>query len=72
MSLPKQLALTSLKCSFVDRCVPAYLFFQDGVEKGYNTEPGIEPVAEKYPPWRGHHIRVSIDETRAITGVEKL
>lgn len=58
--------------SFVDRYIPGYLFFADGVEKGFNTESGAEPVPEKYPPWRGGHLRVTIDENRAITKVENV
>ncbi|KAG8920996.1 THO complex subunit 2 [Tulasnella sp. 417] len=52
--------------------IPGYIFFADGMEKGYNTDSGIEPVLEKFPPWRGHHLRVMIDKNRAITKTENL
>ncbi|KIO25999.1 hypothetical protein M407DRAFT_205324 [Tulasnella calospora MUT 4182] len=58
--------------AFVDRYIPGYIFFADGVEKGYNTEIGVEPVLGKFPPWRGHHLRVTIGEQRNVTKVEKL
>ncbi|KAG8989635.1 hypothetical protein FRB90_002149 [Tulasnella sp. 427] len=58
--------------AFIDRYIPSYLYFADGLENGFNTDPGVEPVSEKYPPWRGHHLRVTIDENRDITKTEKL
>lgn len=64
--------LDSHHSSFVDRYIPGYLFFSNGVEKGYNTQSGVEPVPEKYPPWRGRNLRVTIDENRAVTKVEKI
>lgn len=49
---------------FVDRYIPGYVFFGDGVTRGYMHDSGIEA-----PPWSGNGLQIQIDENRDILGV---
>ncbi|KAG8967554.1 hypothetical protein FRC03_009807 [Tulasnella sp. 419] len=53
---------------FVDRYIPGYVFFADGVEKGYNTgEDEAVYQVDKYPPWKGRLLRITVNENREVT-----
>ncbi|KIK67499.1 hypothetical protein GYMLUDRAFT_37631 [Collybiopsis luxurians FD-317 M1] len=48
---------------FVDRYIPGYVFFADGIFKGYGD-------GEDLPRWLGKSLRISINEKRDVTAVE--
>ncbi|KAM5542979.1 hypothetical protein V8D89_003363 [Ganoderma adspersum] len=48
--------------AFVDRYIPGYVFFGDGVTEGYDETSG----QRKVPPWIGHGLRVQIGEDREV------
>ncbi|KAI0629018.1 P-loop containing nucleoside triphosphate hydrolase protein [Trametes polyzona] len=50
--------------SFVDRYIPGYVFFGDGVTEGYEEAPGRRVL----PPWLGHGLRLRIGENREVLG----
>ncbi|KAI0827920.1 P-loop containing nucleoside triphosphate hydrolase protein [Trametes gibbosa] len=50
---------------FVDRYIPGYVFFGDGVTNGYEQLPGRRTL----PPWSGHGLCVQIDENRDVVHV---
>ncbi|KAI0368973.1 P-loop containing nucleoside triphosphate hydrolase protein [Pilatotrama ljubarskyi] len=52
---------------FVDRYIPGYVFFGDGVVEGYEEAPGKKVT----PPWSGHGLRIQIGETREVVEVSK-
>lgn len=52
-------------CSFVDRYIPGYVFFGDGV-----TEGGVDSGGEeRRPPWLQRGQRIEIDENREVVSV---
>jgi len=54
---------------FIDRYIPGYIFFGDGVVRGYGTgKEGIRVGSEKFgrPPWSGRGLRVTLDEKREV------
>lgn len=51
--------------SFVDRYIPGYVFFGDGVTEGGYGSDG----QKKLPPWRGHSLKVQINESREVVEV---
>ncbi|KAE9411595.1 P-loop containing nucleoside triphosphate hydrolase protein [Gymnopus androsaceus JB14] len=51
---------------FVDRYIPGYVFFGDGVFKGYDREDG-----SVVPRWLGRSLRISIDKKREVVAVQK-
>ncbi|KAF8908047.1 hypothetical protein CPB85DRAFT_1223056 [Mucidula mucida] len=53
---------------FVDRYIPGYVFFGDGVTDGYIDGDGTHHA----PPWSGQGIRILIDEHREVVGVGEL
>ncbi|EPQ55098.1 P-loop containing nucleoside triphosphate hydrolase protein [Gloeophyllum trabeum ATCC 11539] len=53
--------------AFVDRYIPGYVFFQDGVTEGYLNPATGERVA---PQWVGKGLRVLIGEERQVVGTE--
>ncbi|OCH86087.1 P-loop containing nucleoside triphosphate hydrolase protein [Obba rivulosa] len=53
--------------AFVDRYIPGYVFFGDGVSDGYVDANG----ERKLPPWCGHGLRIQIGENREVVNVEK-
>ncbi|KAF8526053.1 P-loop containing nucleoside triphosphate hydrolase protein [Hysterangium stoloniferum] len=48
--------------SFVDRYIPGYVFFSEGVRKG--------GLREGPPSWQGQGLAVTIDEDRQVVGTE--
>lgn len=57
---------------FIDRYIPGYIFFSDGIESGYNTTPGGDEDANGIgPPWKGSLLRITIDDERAVIHVER-
>lgn len=51
--------------AFVDRYIPGYVFFGDGV-----TEGGVDLGGEtRRPPWLQRGQRIEIDENREVVGV---
>ncbi|KAH9856000.1 P-loop containing nucleoside triphosphate hydrolase protein [Lenzites betulinus] len=50
---------------FVDRYIPGYLFFGDGVTGGYELVPGRRTL----PPWSDHGLCVKIGENREVVHV---
>ena len=53
--------------SFVDRYIPGYVFFGDGVTEGYEDESG----QRRLPPWSGRAARIVIGEKRELLRVER-
>ena len=51
----------------MDRYIPGYVFFGDGVTEGYDETPG----QRKVPPWIGHGLRVQIGEDREVLSTSK-
>lgn len=51
--------------------MPGYFFFSKGMELGYN-QASEEKVPRKFPPWKGRHLRVTIDENRDVISYENL
>ena len=55
-----------LSYSFIDRYIPGYVFFGDGVTKGFEDDKGVT-----HPPrWLGSGLKVSIDENRELVSTE--
>ncbi|RDX49297.1 P-loop containing nucleoside triphosphate hydrolase protein [Lentinus brumalis] len=52
--------------SFVDRYIPGYVFFGNGVTDGYEETPG----ARKLPPWSGRALCIVIGEYRELIRAE--
>ena len=46
----------------MDRYIPGYVFFSDGIERGYVDKSG----SEKQPSWKGNGLKVIIDENREL------
>ncbi|EIN06685.1 P-loop containing nucleoside triphosphate hydrolase protein [Punctularia strigosozonata HHB-11173 SS5] len=53
--------------AFVDRYIPGYVFFSDGVTNGMLLPDG----SRQPPPWKGRGLRITIGETRELVNVEK-
>ncbi|KAI0790590.1 P-loop containing nucleoside triphosphate hydrolase protein [Abortiporus biennis] len=51
--------------SFIDRYIPGYVFFGDGVTQGRLSED----ESRQYPPWKGRGLRIEINEDREIVEV---
>ncbi|KAH8087829.1 P-loop containing nucleoside triphosphate hydrolase protein [Cristinia sonorae] len=49
--------------AFIDRYIPGYVFFGDGVTKGALLEDGTRHL----PPWVGNSLQIQIDENREVT-----
>lgn len=69
----KQCVLTSLAhsstshvVSFVDRYIPGYVFFGEGVSKPFEMQGDV-----KHPPWLGNGLRLVIGEERELVAVEE-
>jgi len=54
--------------AFVDRYIPGYVFFGGGVQKGYQSRTAGTAVL---PPWSGRGLKITIDEHRQVTNMEK-
>ncbi|TBU31140.1 P-loop containing nucleoside triphosphate hydrolase protein [Dichomitus squalens] len=52
--------------AFVDRYIPGYVFFGDGVTEGFEESPGHR----KLPPWIGRGLRIQIGESREVLRVD--
>ncbi|KAI5115758.1 hypothetical protein M0805_005748 [Coniferiporia weirii] len=52
--------------TFVDRYIPGYAFFLDGIEHGYVDKSG----SRQLPTWLGNGLKVSIDENRGLLSVD--
>lgn len=52
---------------FVDRYIPGYVFFGDGVVIGGKADDGT-PCS---PPWLGNGLRIQIGETREVLNVDQ-
>ncbi|EJD08061.1 P-loop containing nucleoside triphosphate hydrolase protein [Fomitiporia mediterranea MF3/22] len=53
--------------TFVDRYIPGYVFFADGIEHGYVGASGVRHA----PRWLGNGLKVAIDEERNLVSVDK-
>lgn len=54
-------------CSrFIDRYIPGYVFFSDGIESGHTDRSGLKQL----PKWTGKGLKVSIDENRDLVSVD--
>ena len=51
----------------MDRYIPGYVFFGDGVTDGYKEPDG----QRKLPPWIGRGLRIQIGESREVLNVDK-
>lgn len=51
---------------FVDRYIPGYVFFGDGVTDGYEETSGTR----KLPPWSGRALRIVIGKNRELLRAE--
>ena len=66
---PASFALIMLQPTFtrfVDRYIPGYVFFGDGVTEGYEESPG----RRKLPPWSGRAMRIVIGKSREVIRCE--
>ncbi|KAI0653513.1 P-loop containing nucleoside triphosphate hydrolase protein [Cubamyces menziesii] len=52
---------------FVDRYIPGYVFFGDGVVSGHEDASG----KRSSPPWTGHGLQVQIGEYREVLHVDR-
>lgn len=52
---------------FIDRYIPGYVFFGDGITYGELGEDGIRHP----PPWIGKGLCIQIDENRDVINVSK-
>lgn len=59
--------VTSSIRRFVDRYIPGYVFFGDGVTAGYEEGSGRRTL----PPWSGHGLRVQIGAEREPVRVDR-
>jgi len=50
--------------SFVDRYIPGYVFFGDGVTKGLSSDTAAE--TEQLPTWIGRGLSVTIGDDREL------
>jgi D-glycerate 3-kinase len=50
---------------FVDRFIPGYVFFEDGVRQGTKNADGTY----KQPSWSGNGLVITIGEDRNVVGV---
>lgn len=55
--------------SFVDRYIPGYVFFGDGVTKGLSGGEGAE--TERLPPWIGMGLSITIGDDRELLQISK-
>lgn len=55
--------------TFVDRYIPGYVFFGDGVTKGFSGGEGAE--TERLPSWIGKGLSVTIGNDRELLHVSK-
>lgn len=53
--------------TFVDRYIPGYVFFGDGVTKGFSGGEGVE--TERLPSWIGKGLSVTIGDDRELLHV---
>ncbi|KAK7691750.1 hypothetical protein QCA50_005151 [Cerrena zonata] len=53
--------------AFIDRYIPGYVFFGDGVTQGELGEDG----SRRPPPWIGKGLCIQIDENRDVVDVSK-
>ncbi|KAF4598676.1 P-loop containing nucleoside triphosphate hydrolase [Pleurotus pulmonarius] len=51
---------------FVDRYIPGYVFFGEGVSKPFEEQGDV-----KHPPWLGNGLRLVIGEERELVAVEE-
>lgn len=65
---------------FVDRYIPGYVFFGDGVTQGYAamtlSTPRTADVSPELsipavPRWSNHGLRIAIDEKRDVVDVDR-
>ena len=61
---PEKVVLTNNR--FVDRYIPGYVFFGDGIVNGDGTDPNHPSP----PPWLGNGLRVQIGEQREVLTVD--
>jgi D-glycerate 3-kinase len=55
--------------SFVDRYIPGYVFFGDGVTKGSSGGEGVE--TELLPTWIGRGLSITIGGDRELLQISK-
>ncbi len=58
-------ALCSSSTRFVDRYIPGYVFFGDGISEGGINENG----QHQRPPWIGNGLSIQIGEDRKVLNV---
>ncbi len=61
--------------SFIDRYIPGYVFFLNGINQGYIGTPvsdgtGTSSSDTRNPPWKDNGIRLLLNLERDIQGVE--
>ncbi|KAL0955758.1 hypothetical protein HGRIS_001973 [Hohenbuehelia grisea] len=58
--------------SFVDRYIPGYVFFGDGITEGLEdgVQDGLTKIRSR-PPWIGKGLRLFLGESRDVVRVEK-
>ena len=52
---------------FVDRYIPGYLFFGDGVTEGVVDEQGKRTL----PPWQGQGLALELDQERRLMSTRR-
>jgi len=57
--------------SFVDRYIPGYFFFSDGIQNGYLNENPSLGREDKQPKWKGNGLKVILDEERLFVESSK-
>jgi D-glycerate 3-kinase len=58
-------------CRFIDRYIPGYIFFSEGVLWDYNPSEGRErDDTSAVPPWIGHGLRIILSLEREVEEVQ--
>lgn len=59
----------ALRCSpsrFIDRYIPGYVFFSEGIQNGYVDIRSSLDQEDKQPKWKGNGLKLILDEERAL------
>lgn len=56
---------------FVDRYIPGYVFFGDGVTRGYADPAQGSDTIHTRPRWADKSLRLYLDENREVTNLER-
>lgn len=66
--MPSNLSRMLIVNSFIDRYIPGYIFFGDGVTEGWIDDCNGTRVQ---PPWIGKGLRIMLDVDREVVKVEQ-